>query len=83
MSQKGSVFWIQWWIQDFPWGGMGTPIFERGGMPTEADPGGRRLGPPTPVKTSQKRWPPRGATSFTSHRPPSDKFLDPPLAHLT
>ena len=49
---------------------------------TVADPGAApKAWLPTPVKTSQKRWLPRGAAGFASHRPP-DKFLDPLLTHL-
>ena len=40
--------------------------------------GSRGPGPPTSVKTSQKRWPPHGAASFASHRRPP-----PPIGQIS
>ena len=52
-------------------------LFDWSNRKSVADLGGPEgLDPPTSVKTSQKRWPPHGAASIASHRPPSDKFLD-------
>ena len=33
-------------------------------------------GPPTPVKTIQKRWSPHGAASFTGHRLPPGQISE-------
>ena len=58
--------------------GFGFASDQTTAITTIGAPGGGGM-PPTPVKTSQKRWLLQHAASFASHRAPSDKFLDPLL----